>query len=330
MNRKATAEDVAKEAGVSRWTVTRAYTEGSNISKKSRDLVLAVADRLGYRPNLLARSLNTKTTHQIAVLVDDFANPHKLTALDKLTTALQREGLMTLLIHIGKQFDHANAFKSADQRQVDAIVLLGTGFNDDSLLNWLKQGGPPVYVLARESAHTGIPSIACDAQKSMKDIVDHLVTRGYQRPGFMSGARALSTALGRQKYFGKNWAKHGVKAIPELEASAYDCWSAENAFRRYLSETKTADRVDVLMCENDVLALGAYDVAQGEFGLRIPEDIAIMGYDGTDLTAMSVFDISTYEQPMDDMIAVLIDMLQGRKEPTSLTLPGRLIVRGST
>ncbi|EKD98640.1 MAG: hypothetical protein ACD_23C00329G0003 [uncultured bacterium] len=330
MNRKATAEDVAKEAGVSRWTVTRAYTEGSNISNKSRDLVLAVADRLGYRPNLLARSLNTKTTHQIAVLVDDFANPHKLTFLEKLTAALQSEGLMALLIHIGQKFDHANAFSNADQRQVDAIVLLGTGFKDESLLNWQKRGGPPVYVLARESTHEGIPSIACDAQKSMKEIVDHLAAKGYKRPGFMSGAKALSTALGRQKYFGKYWAKHGIKAIPELDAGAYDYRSAESALRKYLLQADAANRIDVLMCENDVLALGAFDVAQREFGLRIPEDIAIVGYDGNDLTAMSVFDITTYEQPTDAMIAALMDMLQGRGTPTSVTLPGRLIVRGST
>lgn len=330
MNRKATAADVALEAGVSRWTVTRAFTPGSIISEKSRENVMAVAERLGYRPNLLARSLMTKTTHQVAVLVDDFTNPYKLFAVEKLTAALQAEGLMAMLLHIGQHFDHAHAFLNADQRQVDAVVLLGTGFRDETLHAALQAGSPPMYVLARESTIEGIPSVACDAESSMREIVEHLVRQGYRRPGFMSGAKALSTGLGRQKYHAEFWRRHGVREVPEIAAGAYDYRAAEAALRTYLANTPADQRIDVLSCENDVLALGAYDVAQREFALRIPQDLAIVGYDGHDLTAMSIFNLTTYEQPMADMAAALVDMLQGRHEPRSITLPGRLIQRGST
>ena len=291
---------------------------------------MAVAERLGYRPNLLARSLMTKTTHQIAVLVDDFANPYKLVALEKLTAALQAEDLIAMLIHIGQHFDHAHAFLNADQRQVDAVVLLGTGFRDETLQGAVGAGGPPLYVLARESTVEGIPSVACDAEASMREIVEHLVERGYRRPGFMSGAKALSTGLGRQRYFADFWRQHGVTDIPELAAPAYDYRVAETALRKYLSETPVDQRIDVVMCENDVLAMGARDVAECEFGLRVPEDLAIVGYDGSDLTAMSMFNLTTYEQPWDEMVAALVDMLQGRREPRSITLTGRLIKRAST
>lgn len=330
MNRRATAEDVATEAGVSRWTVNRAYVPGSNISERSRQRVMAVAERLGYRPNLLARSLNTKVTGQIAVLVDDFANPYKLPALENLTAALQAEDMVAMLIHIGQHYDHAKAFLHADQRQVDAIVLLGTGFQDDSLQQALRAGGPSVYVLARESTHPDIPSIACDPKVSMAEIVDHLAAQGYRRPGYMSGARALSSVLGRQEYFAKYWRKHGVRHIPELAAGAYDYRAAEDVLRRYLNETPVEQRIDVLMCENDVLAIGAYDVAQRGFGLRIPQDIAIVGYDGMDIAGMPMFDITSYEQPMDQMIAALIAMLKGQAPMRSVLLQGKLAVRKST
>jgi LacI family transcriptional regulator len=330
MTRRATAEDVATEAGVSRWTVNRAYVPGSNISERSRRRVMDAAERLGYRPNLLARSLNTKVTGQVAVLVDDFANPYKLPALEKLTAALQAEDMVAMLIHIGQHYDHARAFLHADQRQVDSIVLLGTGFQDDSLHEALRAGGPSVFVLARESTHPDIPSVACDPEVSMAAIVGHLAERGYKRPGYMSGARALSSSLGRQKYFNHYWLQHGVQTMPVLAAGAYDYHAAERVLRDYLRSTPASDRIDVLMCENDVLAMGAYDVAQRGFGLRIPEDLAIVGYDGMDIVKMPMFDITTYEQPMDEMVAVLVDMLQGRSLAQSVLLPGRLDVRGST
>lgn len=330
MTRRATAEDVATEAGVSRWTVNRAYVPGSNISERSRRRVMDAAERLGYRPNLLARSLNTKVTGQVAVLVDDFANPYKLPALEKLTAALQAKDMVAMLIHIGQNYDHARAFLHADQRQVDAIILLGTGFQDDSLHEALRPHGPSVFVLARESTHPDIPSIACDPDISMAAIVGHLTARGYKRPGYMSGAKAFSSSLGRQKFFAHYWCQHGVREVPELAAGAYDYHAAERVLQDYLHCTPASERVDVLMCENDVLAMGAYDVAQRRFGLRVPEDLAIVGYDGMDMFKMPMFDITTYEQPMDRMVATLVDMLLGRSPLRSVLLPGRLDVRGST
>ncbi|MFM2346621.1 MAG: hypothetical protein RL654_1374 [Pseudomonadota bacterium] len=330
MTRKATAEDVALAAGVSRWSVTRALTPGAIISEKTRAAVIAAAEQLGYRPNLLARSLNTKTTHQVAVLVDDFANPHKLVALERLTAALQAEDRVALLIHIGRHFDHAHALLHAGQRMVDAVVLLGTDFRDETLQAAHEAGSPPLFVLARESAVAGIASVSCDAEASMREIVAHLVERGYRRPGFMSGPVALSTGLGRQRHHAAFWARHGVTAVPELAAGAYDRHAAAAAMRRYLAEVPAPERIDVLVCENDVLALGAADVARHEAGLRVPQDLALVGYDGSDLAGLAGFALTTFEQPMEAMAQTLVAMLLGRQAPEPVALPGRLIVRGST
>ena len=133
LGRKATASDVARVAGVSKWTVSRAFKKDASIADDSRERILKVAGRLGYRPNLLARSLTTKSTQQVAVLVDDFANPHKLPMLSLLTAALQREGLIALLVNINEANGHVDAILNADQRQVDAVILLGTSFRDETL-----------------------------------------------------------------------------------------------------------------------------------------------------------------------------------------------------
>jgi len=329
--RKATATDVAREAGVSKWTVNRAFKLDASIAEESRKRVLEAAERLGYRPNLLARSLSTKTTQQVALLVDDFGNPHKLPVLKTLTAALQREGLVATLINIDQPTDHADAILNADQRQVDAVILLGTSFQDEILLeHTLRPNGPPMYVLARESPLDVVTAISCDAVRSMREICEHLWARGYRRPAFMSGPRTLSTALGRMREFEAFWRDRGVAPIPELPAGAYDRLAASEGMARYLSKTPSDRRADVVMCENDVLALGAMDVARFAFGLKCPADMAFVGYDGVDAAAAPSYDLTTYEQPLGNMVALLVDMIVGRAERASVDLEGRLIVRGSS
>ena len=331
IGRKATAADVAIEAGVSKWTVTRAYKPGASIAEESRKRVLEAGDKLGYRPNLLARSLATKSTHQIAVLVDDFSNPYKLQMLELLTAALQAEQMTMMLVNINRYFDHANAILTADQRQVDATILLGTDFKDETLREISAAPfGPPLYVLARVSAIDSIPSVACDSASSMEEIVDHLSRRGYYRPAFMSGPRTLSTVLGRGRDYVEAWRRRGVTEITEISAGRYDVQSAAGALRAYLDGTPTSERIDVLMCENDILACGAMDVARSEFGLSIPGDLAIAGYDGSELAEAPAFDLTTYEQPMSEMVRTIVSILRGKVPRQSVTLSGKLIVRGST
>lgn len=331
MTRKATATDVALEAGVSKWTVGRAFTPGTSIAQQSRERVMQAAEKLGYRPNLLARSLTTKSTHQVAVLVDDFANSYKLSVLALLTAALQAEGMVAMLININRNSDPAHAFLTADQRQVDAVILLGTAFPDETLReNAMKTGSPQQFILARESTIDSIPAVSCDAAASMKEIGSYLLQKGYRRPGFMSGPRSLSTALGRQRHFASFWRRHGVPHVPELPAGSYDRHAAACALRSYLQATPAEHRIDVLMCENDELALGAIDIARSEFGLRVPDDFAVVGYDGTDLATAPSFNLTTYQQPMEEMVAALVDMLMARREVESVSIPGKLIIRGST
>jgi LacI family transcriptional regulator len=328
MSGKATASDVARVAGVSKWTVSRAFKKDASIADTSRERILKAASRLGYRPNLLARSLSKKSTQQVAVLVDDFRNPHKLPVLDLLTAALQRSGLVAVLININEQNSHIDAILNADQRQVDAVILVGTSFRDDTLKEHaLHPGSPPLYVLARESSVDQVIAVSCDAAVSMEELGRHLLDRGYRRPGF--GPKTLSTALGRMHHFPAFWERHGVAEVPELAAGAYDRTAAGQAMSRYLSTT-VGERIDVLMCENDALAFGAIDAARFGFGLKAPTDLAFAGYDGNELAAAPSYDLTTYEQPWAAMVDRLVGMIVGDVEPGSVNIPGRLIVRGST
>ncbi|TCV45270.1 LacI family DNA-binding transcriptional regulator [Agrobacterium tumefaciens] len=330
MRKRATAKQVAEAAGVSKWTVIRAFTPGASITEESKRKVLEIAAALNYTPNLLARSLATNTTGQVAVFVDDFSNPQKLPFLEALTEKLQAAGLVVMLININNHFDHVNALLHADQRQVDAIVLFGTAFRDETLIDLQHGNGiPPMFVLARDSQIEGVPAVVCDAELALREIVDHLHAKGYKRPGFMSGAAALSTALRRRHHFTEFWAQKGITEIALLSAEKYSAEAGAVSVRRYLSETAAQDRVDVLMCENDILAIGALDEIRGKFGLRVPEEIAVVGFDNYELSGSFAYGLTTYEQPRNEMVDVILKMIKGTIELETVTLPGTLILRKS-
>jgi LacI family transcriptional regulator len=332
MSKRATANEVAKLAGVSKWTVIRAFTPGASIGKSSREKVLAAAKKLHYSPNLLARSLATNLTQQVAILVDDFTNPHKLPFLERLTAALQAEGRVASLININTANDHFSAMMHAEQRQVDAIILFGSAFKDDMLRDKrFSKSFPNLYVLARDSQTEIVTAINTDTELAMQEICEHLETGGYKHPCFMSGPKTLSTALGRRQYFMDFWARKLGRPIPEITAERYSASSGANSMREYLEACKkNRTPIDLIMCENDILACGAKDVIVHEFKLRVPKDIAIVGFDNIELSGSHPYELTTYDQPLDEMVSAIVDMILGRKPKKPVTFPGKLIVRQST
>lgn len=330
MGKRPTAKEVAEAAGVSKWTVIRAFTPGASIAEKSRAKVMEVARELNYSPNLLARSLATNLTHQVAAFVDDFGNPHKLPMIAALTEIMQSEELVVSLININKHFDHIHALLSADQRQFDAVLLCGTAFRDEMLTDArLGPGTPPMFVLARDSQIDGVPAITCDADMAMAEICGYLAKKPYRRPGFMAGPQTLSTALGRHRLFRDFWLGRGIPAVPCLSAETYSQAAGATVMRTYLEQTPADQRVDLIMCENDILALGAVDAIRYQLGLRVPEDIAVVGFDNVDLAASPAYDLTTYEQPIELMVRKAADMILGRIEKATIQLRGKLFARNT-
>jgi LacI family transcriptional regulator len=327
MRKRATANEVAKAAGVSKWTVIRAFSPGASITTASREKVLAAAKALNYSPNLLARSLATNLTHQVAVFVDDFGNPHKLPFLDELTATLQSEGMVAVLININMNFDHIRALVNAEQRQVDAVVLFGTSFGGDTLRDQtVAESFPPTFVLARDSQIDSVPGISCDIKNAMSEICNHLFHQNYKHPAFMSGPLSISTALGRRDGFVQFWQSKGVP-VAEFRADKYSASVGAAAMREFLQNRSKP--IDLIMCENDILACGAIDVITHEFCLRVPEDIAVVGFDNIDLAAAPAYNLTTYQQPREAMVRVMVDMILKRRPKESINLPGTLVVRGS-
>lgn len=328
-----TADDVAARAGVSRWTVTRAFKKDASISDASRRKVMEAADALGYVPDLLASSLASDRSNLIALLVDDFDNPHKLVMLERLTRMLHERGWGTLLVSMPGSEDAAPALLSASQRRVDAAVLIGTQFDEAVLKTALgARRLRKLIVFARTSTRPDTVSIGCDDVPAIEELTRHVAARGYRRPLFLAGPDTESTRLMRKDAFLRAWAQVPGGAAPAvIHVPHYNMQEAHDGLVAHLAACGAAGRPDVVLCENDVLAMGAIDAIRVTLGLRVPADMAVTGFDDIPLAASPSYDLTTWRQPITHMVHALIALLEGDAAAAeTVLLPGRFVRRGST
>lgn len=325
-----TAADVAARVGVSKWTVIRAFDPNGRITEETRAKVLRAAAELNYQPNLLARSLRTNQTNQVAILIDDFANPFMLPALGYLSSKLQEAGLLAVLLNVNEHLSNRRAVTSARQRRLDAIISFGVAFDPKSVVNELDPTqGSPVYVLARESTSSSLPSIYTDGRSAVTAMSEHLWTKGYRRPVFFGGLKSAATALGRRRHYQEFWLEKGLPALAEITSPFFELRAAADAFRNYLDGDFRKNPADVILCENDILALAAVDVARFERGIAVPNDLAVVGFDDIPIAGTKAYDLTTISQPYTTMIDELVEMILGNTHIKSRAYPGELVLRSS-
>lgn len=326
-----TADDVAAAAGVSRWTVNRAFKKDASISAKSREKVMAAAKALGYVPDLRAASLASDRSNLVALLVDDFANPHKLVMMERLTRILRKHGWDTLLVNTLGRDDANDALLNASQRRVDAVILIGIQF-DDEVLRTASHARrfKKLIIFARVSQNPNTISIAVDDVHAMLEIAEYVRTKGYKRPMFLAGPRTVSAHLPRKQTFLAYWKEHFGFEPETCEVEAYDPVLAARVMSNTLKSRARDALPDIIVCENDALAMGTIDVIRHDLGLRVPEDIAVTGFDDVPQIQGPNYNLTTYRQPLTAMAEYLVTVLESQKdEDLSRSFKGHIVPRTS-
>lgn len=320
-DRKVTASDVAERAGVSKWTVSRAFTEGAPVAPQVRKRVLQAAEELGYKPNLLARSLTTRRTRLVGLVVDELANPNLAMVLDEVTRRLQDKGYIALLLNITEPDSCRSALTLADQFQVDGLIFLGTVLTKE-LLN-LAQGirHIPLIVMYRSSDNPNIHVVTTDGYQAGREIAALFADHDYKRIGYMSGPRSESTQLRRLDGFIAGLHDRGIALDVHINAGHYQRAFGYRSILNYLSETPPGQRVEALFCENDILAMGTMDALK-EQGLE--GEIAIVGFDDIEMASSPCYEITTYRQPLELIVSEALRRLVAENEP-----PSSFLARGT-
>ncbi len=260
-------------------------------------------------------------------MADELKNPHIFTLLDEVTRQLQSRGYMALLLNITSEHDYESVLTLADQMQVDGLLFLGTLLNDRLITLAQDIHHIPLVVLYRYSESPYIQVLATNGYQAGREIGELLLTQNYQRMGYLAGPVSESTQLRRLDGFRAALTEKQRDVSVLLQAPHYQRQCGMEAFAAYLATTPAEQRVEAIFCENDILAVGVIDA------IRATPDcasIAVVGFDDIELAASPSYQLTTYRQPMQSLIADGIHCLTQAFEPGGQRLyNGELIVRQS-
>lgn len=329
VRRSPTESDVAEMAGVSQSAVSRAFTPGASVAEATRKKILHAAQVLGYQPNLMARSLATKRSNIIALAIASLENPFYAQVVKELSERLRETGRHILLFTAAADGKADPMLERVLSYQVDALILTATTASLELAMQFQKVGVPIVQI-NRESKLPGISTVRGENRKGGEKIAGFLVAGGHKRFGFIGGTPESGTSQNRQEGFETGLAAHGAKP-PRVAIGHYTFEGASAAARELLS---AKDRPDAIFCASDYMAFAALDVAKREFGLKVPGDLSIVGYDDVREASHSGYDLTTYAQPAAAMVAeaiAIIDLMMAEpgRRAQRREVRGKLIVRGS-
>lgn len=327
---KVTSVDVAHRAGVSQSTVSRAFDPTSNISEETRNIVIEAARQLSYVPNSIARSLITKKSNIVALVLGDMRNPFYTSMLDDFVHRFQEVGYHTLVLSVPRATEADSVLLKVLPYQIDGIVV--TAASISMQLGVVCQDRQiPVVIFNRDLPGVHAHTVACDNHHGGRLAADGLVQSGARTFGIIYGEQGAVNAA-RIAGFRERLAEHGFDGGQISPVCGYTTFvGGYEAASRLLG---TPARPRGLFCTNDLMAIGAIEAVRSGLNLRVPEDVSIIGFDGIADAARPSYSLSTVQQPVMQMIAETVDIITSdrpdRLGRTTHYLRGDLVSRGST
>ena len=327
---KITSMEVAKLAGVSQSAVSRVFTPGASSSKKTNELVRKAAAELGYRPNVLARSLITGKSRMIGLVVAYLDNYFYPEALELLSSALQKKGYHVLIFMSGnKEGDIADAVDEILDYQVDGIIAASVSMSSD-LAKRCTSAGVPVVLFNRTQDDDRLSAVTSDNFQGGQKVARFLLAGGHKRIGYIAGWEGASTQRDREKGFTEELVRNGQELYAR-EVGNFNSDEARQAARTMFSKQNFPDAVFVA---NDAMAIAVIDVIRFELGLQVPEQVSVVGYDDVPISSWPAYDLTTVRQPANRMVAetvsILIDSIENKTTTARrVEIDGPLMVRGS-
>ena len=301
----ATASDVARAAGVSLSAVSRVFTPGASVSARMRARVMAAAEQLDYMPNVLARSLMTQRTNLVGVILANYKNPVYLTVLDHLTKALQARGLRTLLLNVSDGIDLEETARMVMQYSIDGLVV-AAGAISPHIAERCEKRRIPLVAFARRPRQAKLHVVCADDAAGGRVAASRLLQSPHRNFGFIGGPPHASTTIQRGTGFRAQIEESGFEIAATAHAREYSYDAGTETAKKLLS---LPDRPDAVFCANDLLAMALMDVARFDFGLSLPGELSVIGFDDVTLAAAASYRLSTIRQPLETMVLDTVDIL---------------------
>jgi DNA-binding LacI/PurR family transcriptional regulator len=321
------AQDVAVFAGVSRSAVSRAFTPGASIAPTTLAKVLKAADALGYQVNDLARGLLAHRSRLVGLVTSDADTPFRAQMIAAVSLALIRRGNVPAIVNVGRTADDvATAGRQLLQNRAEATIFL-SGSPPASLVEMTRRNGQTLILISR--AEAGLDSIRCDDRDGARQAFETLRGTGASRFGVVNMVDPKPSLLAREEAFVQFAAKSGA-ITTIVRAGQPDYAGGQEAARWLLTDGRPPE---ALFCVNDLMAFGALDCLRAA-GLKVPNDISIIGFDDVPMAAWLSYNLTTLRQDPERLAREVVSVLDRRSvdpdsPPISICFPANLVVRGT-
>lgn len=331
MRRKVTAVDVARLAGVSQSAVSRHFTPGASVSKKTAALVKAAADTLGYRPNVVARSLITGRSHVVGLIVAYLENQYYPHSIELIAKQLKARGYnLQIFISSLEATDTHEIVENILECQLEGIIVASVTLTSD-IVGRCQELRVPIVLFNRSQDGLFVSSVTSDNILGGYRVAQHLVAQGCKRLAYIAGLEATSTQRDREAGFLRGLAESGLELFARGKGQFSATVAAEAARQMF-----TADVIpDGVFVANDHMALAVLDVLRHELKLQVPETVAVVGYDDTMPASWASYDLTTIKQMSERMaektVSLLVDQIENRAlQIEKIQVDGPLVVRNSS
>ena len=326
----ASIKDVANEAGVSTATVSRVLSHGLHVRPEVRERVMAAVEKLGYRPNLVARSLRSQQSNKIGLIVSDVRNPFFTSISRAVEDTAYDQGFSTFLCNTDENPEKEAIYLNLMRDESVAGVIFSP--TRQTAANFTTTNLEfPIVVVDRSVEHGDADGVLLDNVDAAYRLTTHLIENGYRCIGAICGE--MSTT-GRERYAGYEKALRVHGLAPREEHVRYILPKVETGYTTTLKMLNTSPRPDALLTTNSLIAAGALQAIR-ERELIIPDDIALVTFDETTWAALVQPAITLIDQPTYEIGRTATELLLQRiadpDRPTrQVILKGQLVIRGSS
>ena len=303
-HRSVTSYDVAQRAGVSQSAVSRCFKPGASVSPVMRARVAKAAMELDYTPNAIARSLITRRSNLVAVLISNLTNLYYPEVLSELSQQFVNNGMRVLLFTLPHEADVDKVIAQVWEYQVDGVVAAAR-LTPKQVAEFERRRIP--FVLYNRSLRDkAVNAVVCDQIAGARTLVTRLAAAGHKRFAIIGGPKDSIVGQERTKGTRERIAELGLRE-PIVVAGNYDYESGARGLREIVQQLGRAP--DAIICGNDVMAIGCVDTARHELGLQVPAKLSVAGFDGVEPSTWLSYNLTTLRQPVQKMAQAAAELL---------------------
>lgn len=332
MKKNVTISQIAKEAGVSVSTVSRVLNNKPDVLPETREKILQIIDVHNFRASAQARGIASRRSNTIGMVIAHdveyvFMNQYYTQVLQGVIHETQKRGYYVLSLYCQDVLEAMDAFQ---QQRIDGILMVSATVDHREAVETLVKNEVPVVSIGSFPYCSEVPCVEIDDYRSASAAMEHLFSAGHRRIAYISGLGKVPAAIGRCKAYLDKMEEHGYPVLPGMMQSGNGMVDSAEMVKSIFAQNPD---VTAIFAESDFMAIGVMNALQSE-GIRVPEDVSVVGFDDVPMAAQLVPKLTTVCQHSRlkgaTAAGILIDWLETGKKPSlQHIIPAELVVRAS-